>query len=432
VRVAIVGGGFAGLLTAHALLQRGIDDLVVLDRSDHPGGVARSISRDGYILEPAVGSLTLPHPHLSAILAPVSNQLRPAAETARIRHVWTRGRLVTPPTGPRAALAPIVPLRAKLRALLEPLVTEPPGGDDVSLDEFCRRRLGNEFGGVVSWLAASGVFAGDPADLSARASFPALTNLVAAEGSLLLGGLRRMRGRPPGVPRPSIHVPVSTMADLAAALAAHLDDRFRSGHDVDVIRRDGSRWILDGSERLVADEVVLACRPDAAARMVDGPIAALLDRAQSATTVVIGLGGVGPSIDGFGILTGPDAATATRGILLESSYAPHRAPTGHFLLKVIAGGDPPARLPDSDDADLIENVGSEVARILRRDVDASFVEVVRHQPGIPQYRVGHDRWLASVEAEAPPGLHLTGWGYRGVGISHLATDATRVAARIAP
>ena len=431
MRVAIVGGGFAGLFTAHALLQRGADDLVVLDAAHHPGGVARAVRRDGYILEPAVGSLTLPHPHLSTVLAAAPGHVRSAADTARIRHVWTGRRLVTPGPGPKAALAPIVPTRAKLRGLLEPLVTEPPGEDDISLDRFCRRRLGDELGGVVAWLAASGVFAGDPTRLSARATFPALTNLVATDGSLLVGALRRLRRRPPDVPRPAVHVPTSTMGDLAAALAADLGDRFRPGHVVDAIHRNGNQWILDGSERLGADEIVLACRPTAAARLLESPVADPLEEAVSAPTVVIGFGGAGRSRDGFGILTGPGAGTATRGILLESSYAPHRAPAGHFLLKVIAGGDPPSALLDRDDTDLAENVGSEVARILGRDLEVSFVEVVRHEPGIPQYRVGHHRWLAAIEEAAPSGVHLAGWGYRGVGLSHLATDAVRIASTIA-
>lgn len=135
--------------------------------------------------------------------------------------------------------------------------------------------------------------------------------------------------------------------------------------------------------------------------------------------------------EGFGILTGPDARTATRGILLESSYAPHRAPNGGGLMKVIAGGLPHHPVVDADDATIIETVGSEVARILGHDLDVSFAEVVRHRLGIPQYVLGHGDWMSGIEAASPDTLHLTGWGYRGVGVSHLATDAGRIADRIA-
>jgi oxygen-dependent protoporphyrinogen oxidase len=426
VTVAIVGGGFAGLFTAIQLLEAGIDDLVVLESSDHPGGVAQTILRDGYVLEPAAGSFQLPHPHLSGMFG--SDAI---AAGARTRRVWDGRRLVTIPSGPRALLAPLVTGRAKLRALVEPLVSEPNGGSDESLDSFCRRRLGTKLGRTAAWLAASGVFAGDPTRLSAQAAFPALTGLVAAHGSIL-GGLAKTTRASAGHPTPSTWVPATTMSDLAGNLATRLGEDFRPGVTVDSVRWDRTRWIVDGSERLRADHVILACDPSTSARLVSGPLAEILSGSSAAPVVVVALGGPGLAIpEGFGILTGPDAGTATRGILLESSYAPHRAPEGHGLVKVIAGGHPESSVLDSDDSGVVERIGNEVATILGTDIDASFVEVARHRPGIPQYPVGHHSWLAAVEAATPPNLHLTGWGYRGVGLAHLATDASRIARTIA-
>ena len=432
MRVAIVGGGFAGLFTATRLLANGVDDFVVLEASDHPGGVARSVTRDGYTLEPGAGSFTLPHPDLSHVLG--SEHVMPGAGTAHIRHVWDGERLVTLRPGPAGLLAPLVPARAKARALLEVFATEPPGHDDESLDRFCRRRLGDDAGRTAAWLAASGVFAGDPHRLSARAAFPALTGLVESDGSILRGAVRRLRSRPPDGLRPSVHVPLTTMSALADHLAAVLGDRFRARHRVTAVRRVGSRWLIDGAGPITADHVVIACAPDVAAGLVDGGLAAALRGSVTEPVIVVGVGGPASQVpvpDGFGILTGPDAGTAIRGVLLESSYAPARAPAGHGLMKVIAGGAPRHRIVDSDDATAIQTVGSELARILGKDIEASFVQVVRHEWGIPQYQIGHSRWLAAVEAHTPESMHLVGWGYRGVGMGQLGTDAVRVAATVA-
>ncbi|HVR33463.1 MAG TPA: protoporphyrinogen oxidase [Acidimicrobiia bacterium] len=432
MKVAIVGGGFAGLFTATRLLASGVDDFVVLESSNHPGGVTRSVTRDGYTLEPAAGSFTLPHPHLSQVLG--SQLVKPGTGTARTRHVWDGARMVTLRPGPAAALAPLVPGRAKARALLEMFAAEPPGQADESLDHFCRRRLGDDAGRTAAWLAASGVFAGDPRRLSARAAFPALTGLVDSDGSMLRGALRRLRSRPADAVRPSVHVPLTTMSALADQLAAALGDRFRARHRVTAIRRVGTRWLIDGREPVTADRVVIACAPDVAAGLVDGDLAAALGGSVMAPVVVVGVGGPAsrvPVPDGFGILTGPDAATAIRGVLLESSYAPARAPSGHGLMKVIAGGAPRNPIVEADDATVIQTVGSELARILGKDIEASFVQVVRHARGIPQYQIGHSRWLAAVEAATPESMHLVGWGYRGVGMGQLGTDAVRVAAAVA-
>lgn len=423
--VAVVGAGFAGLFTARALLEAGTDDVVVLEASDRPGGVTRSVVRDGYTLEPGAGSFLLPHPYLSRFV----DDARPAAPTASTRYVWTGRRLVELRRGPAALAAPVVGPTAKLRGLAEAFVPEPSGDGDEPLEAMLRRRLGDELGRLVAWLAASGVYAGDPLSLSARHALPAMTALLEAHGSFVKGAATRLR-RPPAV-RPSTHVPTKTMQRVADGLAEHLGDRLRTGFAVERVAPDHAGWLVEGSDPIRASQVVLACNPAAAVRLL-GPSAlrSTLEEAEVAPVVVVGLGGADLEVpSGFGILAGPDAATFTRGAMCESSYAPHRAPGGHGLVKVIAGGEPRSPLSDADDDTIVATVGGELARMLGRDVSVSFTEVVRRE--IPQYRVGHGAWLAALDAATPPGLHLTGWGYRGVGIGHVAADAARVAARIA-
>lgn len=434
-RVVVVGGGLAGLFTALHLVGEGVEDVVVVDGGATPGGVTRTIQRDGYLLEPAAGSLLLPHPDLSAALDRIGAAVVPAT-AAGLRYVYTRGRMVPIPASPRAALAPLVPLTAKLRAAAEPFIRTPPPSPDESLDSLLRRRLGDRLGELLAWVAASGVFAGDPTRLSARAAFPALPALEDAAGSLVRGGVQRLRQRPSGAVRPTSHLPVGGMSGLADTAGAALGDRLRLDFPVRSVRPDGSHWLIEGEETLRADRVVLAVRPVVAAGLLGGDLGAVLERAVSAPVVVVGLGGPHsrvPVPSGFGVLTGPDADMVSLGILFESSYAPDRAPAGHGLIKVIAGG---ARRPDLvewDDARIIELVIDEVSKVLGSAVEPSFVELVKHPVGVPQYEVGHARWLDEIDAQlaALPGLYLTGWGYRGVGVGHVAADASACARDIA-
>jgi protoporphyrinogen/coproporphyrinogen III oxidase len=433
VRVTVVGGGLAGLFTARRLLEHGIDDVVVLEAESRAGGVARTITREGYLLEPGVGSMALPHPRLSPILAGLGAGVRPAEPAARVRHIWTGDRLVTLEAGPTVVLAPLGSTPAKLRALLEPLIREPSPRGDETLGEFCRRRLGKGLGSEVSWLAASGVYAGDPDRLSARSAFPSLVAMVEDKGSLTRAAIQGFRRRSRGGSRPATHVPTGSMADIADQAAQALGDRFRPGHRVTAVRRSGGGWVVDGSDTPACDAVVLACEPSVAATLAEEPLAGALRDAESAPVAVVWFGGPRSEmtvLDGYGILTGREAGTVTRGVLIESSYAPHRAPEGHTLLKVIAGGSSYPGLVDEGDDSIVQRVLAETSRIIDADLTPSLVEVVRHRTGIPQYPVGHGAWLDRLDELLPDGLHLTGWGYRGVGISHLAVDADRVAARI--
>jgi len=448
----VVGGGLAGLFTASELVAAGVDDVVVVDAAEHPGGITRTIVEDGYSLEPAAGSFSLPHPVLSPILERCDIDVVPA-RGASVRHVFVDGRLVPLRPGPSALLAPLVSLGAKASALAEPVRgRRAADASEESLAAFLRRRFGAGAGNMIAWLMASGVYAGDPERLSAVSAFPLLEALEREHGSLILGGLRARRARSAQT-RPGPHIPVGGMTALAESLARSLDGRFRGGFAVDAVSRVGGRWEVSGPDTITADVVVLAVRPETASELLgeDFGGGAVLARSAREHTVaqddtrcsrarhgrpepvlVVGLGGRGaPLPEGFGLLVGPDEGLATRGVLFESSYAPWRAPEGSWLAKVIVGGAG-GRVPDGDDESVVSVVEEEVSRILSSELEPEVGIVVRHLDGIPQYEVGHRAWLGEVDAwlRARPGVYVTGWGYRGVGVASLAMDAARLAREI--
>ena len=102
-QVIVVGGGLGGLLIGAELKRRGIEPLV-LEAGGHPGGVARTIREDGYLLEPAAGSLLLPHPDLSPIFQVAGVPLVTANPEARTRFVYERGNLHEVPESPKFLL----------------------------------------------------------------------------------------------------------------------------------------------------------------------------------------------------------------------------------------------------------------------------------------------------------------------------------------
>jgi len=423
--VVVVGGGLAGLFVANELLAAGVHDLVVVEKSDTPGGVARTLTHDGFILEPAVGAMTLPHSHLSPILERIGADMLPADQVASVRQVYVDGRLISVPASPKALLAPLISWPAKLRALAEPLVPSRALSDE-SLADFCRRRFGRRAGEMIAWLMASGVYAGDPERLSAKAAFPILPDLEQDAGSVVRGAVARRRRREPGAPRPRLHYPSRGMATLARLAAEDLNDRYIAGFDVESVRRDGSEWLVVGSETLRADSVILATSPLQAAVLVDEELAAHLRGSRTASVVVVGLGGPGDDVlpDAFGALIGPGEGMVSRGLLYESSYAPGRAPQESWLLKVIAGGSPVGGLGD----DVADIVRGEAETVLGKQLSPTLITTVDDLAGIPQYEIGHRQWLDRLEGllRSRSGLHVTGWGYHGVGVAHLATDAVRV------
>jgi oxygen-dependent protoporphyrinogen oxidase len=429
LRVVVVGAGLSGLFTACDLIARGVDDVVVVDRSDKPGGVTKTIVRDGFMLEPGAGSFVLPHPDLGHLLNLVDAGVTPAPPAVSVRYLYIDGRLIELPASPKALLAPVLPVAAKLRALSEPLIRSKTSGDE-SLLSFCQRRFGTRAGDLISWMMASGVFAGDPRRLSVRSAFSTLTDLEDHGGSVIGGAIKKRRGRTG--PRPAAHLPVGGMSAVVGSAAAVLGDRLHTGFKVESLHEAGGHWVVEGPGSLTADAVVVATDPSQASRILGGDLGARLAGAPTAPVAVVGLGGSedGARIpQGFGALVGAGESMVTRGVLFESSYAPDRAPDGSWLMKVIAGGATNPDVVEWEETRLVDRLVLESSRIVGSELVPTFVEVARHLPGIPQYDAGHHRWLHGLQSlvEARPGLALTGWGYRGVGVAQLASDARAVA-----
>src|SRR2546428_18737 len=208
MRVAVIGGGIAGLSAAHELLRRGADP-VLFEACARAGGKVGTRNERGYLSEDGPNFLARP---LDALLD--ASGLRPEVVTPRppmTRWIHLDGRVLRAPGLSLLARAGLG------RALLEPLFAKPLR-DDMPLGEFLERRLGRRAGGLAATVMSAGVYAGDPASLSARDAFPSL-GALAERGSLIVNAFRR-----PEAPR-SGHAAPQQHAAGAGARGAGAGDR---------------------------------------------------------------------------------------------------------------------------------------------------------------------------------------------------------------
>lgn len=418
----VVGGGMAGALAARALDLAG-EDVMVVDTADEAGGIARALDFDGYLLEPAAGSLTLPHPAISPLLEGLDVEILPTEPSARRRFVHHRNRTIEVRPGLGLATSPLVSPAGKARLLAEPFISR--GHGEESLESFLTRRLGREAGRLTGWLMAAGVQAGDPAGLSAAAAFPMLAYLEREHGSLLRGYLAR-RGSRPEVP-PSPHVVAGGTARVAQAVARSLGGRWRSSWQVERLEPTARGWRVHGPEAIDSERVIVAVATDGLGRL-HPPAVSELPPAPWAPVAVVWLGLAAPRLpEGFGVLVGREERFAALGFLYESSYAPDRAPAGKGLVKAIVGGATnPAAVTLGDDQ-LVGRVTGELSLVLGSTVEVDISHVVRHDPGIPQYTAARRRMVQRLRESLPPGLDVCGWAYDGVGVAQLAAAAHRLA-----
>lgn len=455
-RVVVVGGGVAGLACAHRIHATDPDvEVIVLEADDRVGGKVRTTEIAGLPVDEAVDGFLARVPAAVELCREVGlagELTQPASAGAS---VWKDGRLHPFPDG----LVLGVPTDLDVLAasgLVSPAGVErarqdltapadgPPAGQDTSVGELVRRRLGDEVYETLVAPLLSGINAGDADGLSVTAGAPQLAAAAASPDTpSLIEALRRQRAAAgaPAPDRPVFRALTGGTQRLTDALAAGLPD-VRTGHAATTLTAGPDRFTVavDPGGPVTADAVVLAVPTFVAGPLV-APLAPGLGTeltelewsSVALVTFAVRADSLARPPEGSGFLVaGGEGLLMTACSFGSNKWAHWRRDDGVVILRVSAGRHPDRRALDLDDDALIEALLHELrATVGLRDQPVA-TRVSRWERSLPQYRPGHleraRRWKA--EAAAHPGLFLTGAGYQGLGVPACITDAEATAGAV--
>jgi len=404
--VGVIGAGIAGLTAAYRLHQQGVS-VRVLEASDRIGGVIRSESTEGFLVEHGPNSIRAGSVELERIIEEIDlhDERVWANDAADTRYVVRDGTPTPLPASIRSFLSTdLFSTQAKLRLLAEPFV----GGvasDDESVADFTRRRLGPE---VLDYAVApfvGGVFAGAPGDLSVRHAFDRLARLEDEYGSLFLGAVGRALSSEdsdePDVPS-GLFSFRNGLETLPNALADALGEQITLNAPVSALHQHDDEWnvTLDpphGQQDALAFDALICTAPlhRLATMEVDTPVdLGPLSDVWYPPLSVLALGypqdAIDHPLDGFGMLVPPvEDDLNILGTIFSSTLFPGRAPDDHVLLTTFVGG---ARAPDRatlDASALHSVVESDLDRLLGVEGGPVFRRHIHWSNAIPQYTVGY-------------------------------------------
>lgn len=418
MRIAVIGGGIAGLSAAHELVRRGSEP-VVFEAAARAGGKVGTRSEQGYLTEDGPNFLARALDPLLDVTGLRGEVVKPSPPMTRWVHL--HGRVLKAPGFPLLARAGV------FRALLEPLFAKPLR-EDLPLRAFLERRLGRRAGGLAASVMSAGVYAGDPDRLSARDAFPSI-GALGEKGSLIVNAFRREK-----TPKSGIWTLRGGLGTLAEAAARLLGDRVRLGARITELSPAGEGWVVQG-ERF--DGVVLAVPAGAAASLAAGfaPRFAETARAlRSAPVTVVHLGLRQNGVPrGFGMIDA-DGTLHGIGTLLPSSMLPGRAPEGRALITAICGGAKHPERAALPDGKLVDAVLADLRATWGLREAPEYVRVVRWEAAIPQYAPGHREQVKQARSALAgfAGIELAGAAWDGVAVPDVARSGAAAAARLSP
>ncbi|MDY7526542.1 protoporphyrinogen oxidase [Cryobacterium sp. 10C2] len=490
-RAVIIGGGISGLATAHYLHQSLGDGVLitVLEASPRLGGKIITEDFAGHSVDAGPDALMVRAPvavNLLTDLGLADLVVAPASGGSRI---WSRGRLRTLPAGTVFGIPDrLLPLlRSRLlsplgfaRVLLDLVL---PAGRtlpaDPTIAEIVVPRMGHEvFDRLVDPLLG-GIHAGRADELSAHSTAPDIEVLARGKRSLNLALRRRRRAGAAmaAAASRSASVPVATAGDAAAgsratAPAATAPRLARAGGATLVTVEGGLARLIDAlAARAASDDIRLGTAATSLAREGAGYLVGLSDGTSAEADAVViatpafvaaglllaenpvlgaALAGIpytdvaticlayprsalGRPLGGNGFLVPPVEGKLVVGCTFSSEKWPHLADEETVIIRCMVGRAGDTRWAGFDDTTLVAQVHAELVEALGLTGRPTSHHIERWPLGMPQYVVGHQGRLDTADRElaALPGVHLTGSGYRGVGLASCVADAERVATRIA-
>ena len=432
--VVIIGGGISGLSAAYDLARADIRH-TLFEKMPRLGGVIETRTHDDCVIECGPDSFLAAKPEMSALIKELGleGEIIGSNDFQRTTYILKHGKLVPLPDG----VMMIVPTKVmpmvrsnllgwgtKIRMGFE-LLRQPRRYPDRSVAEFVIDHFGQETLDYLAEPLLSGVYGGDPRQLSAAGVLPLFVEMEATVGSLGRAVMRAKRAASPGSPGGGALFKTlsSGLSTMIETLATYANVKHAGVEAIERVE-NGFRVRAEG-EWLEASDVIVATPAPAAASLIaglDAEMARLLGAIPYSSSALVAMIFDEAKFDGqragFGFLVPKCERDRLAACTFVGTKFPHRTPADRILLRCFFGGvSDEAILNESDDS-MVTIAREELRRILGLTTAPRLTMVSRWPKAMAQYTVGHGVRVKEIKARAGaiPGLHLAGNAYDGIGL----------------
>ena len=432
----IIGAGLTGLTTAYNLSSAG-KKVIVLEKSNKPGGVIQTMQKDSFVYESGPNSGVIAHSEVFRLFDELNQScsLETANEKSKKRLIWKNNNWHALPSGLFSAVGtPLFSLKDKFRILGEPFRSKGNNPDE-NVADLVRRRLGRSFLDYAVDPFISGIYAGDPEKIITRYALPKLYNLEQDYGSFIIGAIKKKKEiMPQGEKRPTREVfsAAGGLGKLIEALKKSIGpDSIKFGCEKIHVERKGKSYITtfikDKSKiKIESDNVISTvgayALPEILGFLTKEDLKPVTDL-EYAKVIQVAVGfkkWSGIKLDAFGGLVPSVENRKILGVLFTSSIFSNRAPAEGALLSVFMGGIKNKNVMKLSDNEITQTVFNEISPMLGvKNFSPDILEIFRYENAIPQYGIDSGSRLDRISQleKKFPGLYLAGNIRDGIGMA---------------
>ena len=438
VDIVIIGAGLTGL-TAGFYLTRRNKKVLLIEAQNRTGGQIHTFEKDGFVYESGPNTGVISNPEVAELFEALAEgcRLEVAHEGAKRRLIWKGKRFHDLPSGPIGGLfTPLFSFTDKFRILGEPWRKKGTDPNE-SIGSLAARRLGKSFVDYAVDPFLSGVYAGDPMNLTTRYALPKLYRLEQDYGSFIKGSIAKAK-QPKSARDLKATKQVFSVTGGLSRLTEALEkaigiDRFllNAQHTTVMPQANGS-WLVttqnpEGEQTVEAKQVLTTTGAYTLPALLPFIDKQEMDKISSlcyapVIQVSVGIKSTDQTLyNAFGGLVPSCEKRNVLGILYPSACFSQRTPANSVLFSFFIGGVKHADMLQKSDEEIRELVRKECAHMLQlpQGSDIRLIEIFRHTHAIPQYRQDSGDRLATIDAleKKYPGLTLAGNLKDGIGMA---------------
>ncbi|WP_042476644.1 protoporphyrinogen oxidase [Bacillus ndiopicus] len=457
-RIVVVGGGITGLSAAFYLQQEAKKynlpiEIILIEASLRLGGKIQTLRKDGFIIERGPESFFDQSGSVRSLAVDLGIEDEIVRHNTGQTYVAVGGELYPIPSSILLGGAPevsslitsgLISLTGKIRAIGDLLLPKSPEKEDEPIGDFFRRRFGKEVVENLVEPLLAGTFAGDIDHLSIQAMFPQFFQLEKEHRSLLLGLKKNGKHLYPHVIGEQAYYETfqNGLEALVEAIEEQLDVcTILKGVRVESIDKgsDGSLSIrVNNGEPIQADSIIMTSPFNVAKEVFKAhDLMQDLPNMSYATIATVTMAFKREQIEKYKDAMSFFVSRNSDFVITSCTWSNRKwdnvAPDDYDLLRVYIGRVGDEAVVELSDTEIEKTVLQDLSRLLGIQDKPIFTVVTRWKQGMPQYTVGHEQRLHTMQEELMqqfPSVQLAGSSYEGISVPECVAQGKEAAQNV--